>query len=346
MKRFSQSLDQAAIIKIIPALWQGDTSIELNSVCEPHEADGASIIFCEQERLLESIKASSAGLIITNAAFVDRLGDRPLLIVEKPYLSFMTLVAYWQGLEAGDQEYKIHPSAIIDPSVCFEGEASIGAYVCIGANAVLGNGVRIAEGCSVAANVAIGSGTHLFPRVTIYESCQIGKNSIIHSGVVIGADGFGYQVFGGKQQKIPQVGNVIIGDEVEIGPNTTIDRATLGSTVIGNGTKIDNLVQIGHNCEIGQHSILCAQVGLAGSTIVGDFVYLAGQVGAAGHIKIGSQAMVGAQSGVASDVPEKARYFGSPATDANQAKRLIVAQKHLPDMLRAYQKSLKDKNND
>jgi UDP-3-O-[3-hydroxymyristoyl] glucosamine N-acyltransferase len=198
----------------------------------------------------------------------------------------------------------------------------------------------------VAANVAIGSGTHLFPRVTIYESCQIGKNSIIHSGVVIGADGFGYQVFGGKQQKIPQVGNVIIGDEVEIGPNTTIDRATLGSTVIGNGTKIDNLVQIGHNCEIGQHSNLCAQVGLAGSTIVGDFVYLAGQVGAAGHIKIGSQAMVGAQSGVASDVPEKARYFGSPATDANQAKRLIVAQKHLPDMLRAYQKSLKDKNND
>ncbi|MCB5271730.1 MAG: UDP-3-O-(3-hydroxymyristoyl)glucosamine N-acyltransferase [Candidatus Cloacimonetes bacterium] len=346
MKRFSQSLDQEAILKIIPALWQGDIAIELNSVCEPHEADEKSIIFCEQERLLDSVKASAAGLIITNAAFSDRLGDRALLIVEKPYLSFMTLVTYWLKLEAGAQKFQIHPTAIIDPSVRFEGEASIGAYVCIGANTFLGNGVRIAEGCSVAQNVRIASGTHLFPRVTIYESCQIGKNCILHSGVVIGADGFGYQVFGGKQQKIPQVGNVIIGDEVEIGPNSTIDRATLGSTVIGNGTKIDNLVQIGHNCVIGQHSILCAQVGLAGSTTVGDFVYLAGQVGAAGHITIGSGAMVGAQSGIAADVPEKARYFGTPAMDANQAKRVIVAQKHLPDMLRAYQKTLKDKNND
>jgi UDP-3-O-[3-hydroxymyristoyl] glucosamine N-acyltransferase len=346
MKKFSQSLDHAAIIKIIPALWQGDKNIELNSVCEPHEADGKSIIFCEQERLLDEVKASSAGLVITNPAFKDRLGDRPLLIVEKPYFSFMVLVDHWLKLDDTDHEFQIHPTAVIDPSVRFEGEASIGAYVCIGANAFLGNGVRIAEGCSVAANVSIASGTRLFPRVTIYESCQIGKNCIFHSGVVIGADGFGYQVFGGKQQKIPQVGNVIIGDEVEIGPNTTIDRATLGSTVVGNGTKIDNLVQIGHNCEIGQHSILCAQVGLAGSTIVGDFVYLAGQVGAAGHITIGSGAMIGAQSGIVSDVPEKARYFGSPATDANQAKRLVVAQKYLPEMLRAYQKTLKDKNND
>lgn len=346
MKKFSQSLDYQKIIKIIPALWQGDKDIELNSVCEPHEADGMSIIFCEQERLLDTVKASSAGLIITNSAFQDRLGDRPLLIVEKPYFSFMSLVAYWLHLEAGHHEFQIHPTAIIDPSVQLEGEVSIGAYTSIGANTILGDGVRIAEGCSVAENVVVASGTRLFPRVTIYESCQIGKNSILHSGVVIGADGFGYQVYEGKQQKIPQVGNVIIGDEVEIGANTTIDRATLGSTKIGNGTKIDNLVQIGHNCIIGEHSILCAQVGLAGSTTVGDFVYLAGQVGAAGHITIGSQSMVGAQSGIAGDIPEKARYFGTPATDANQAKRVIVAQKHLPDMLRAYQKTLKDKNND
>ncbi len=346
MKRFTQSLDQQKIIKILPALWQGDKDIELDNVCEPHEADEKSIIFCEQGRLLEAIKACAAGLIITNADFQNRLGDRPLLIVEKPYLSFMLLVDHWLKLEAGEQSFKIHPTAIIDPSVRFKGEVSIGAYVSIGANTVLGNGVRIAEGCSVAKNVEIASGTHLFPRVTIYDSCKIGKNCILHSGVVIGADGFGYQVFEGKQQKIPQVGNVIIGDEVEIGPNSTIDRATLGSTVVGNGTKIDNLVQVGHNCVIGQHSILCAQVGLAGSTIVGDYVYLAGQVGAAGHITIGSGAMVGAQSGIAADVPEKARYFGTPATDAMQAKRLVVAQKYLPDMLRAYQKTLKDKNND
>lgn len=346
MKVFSQSLDHEAILKIIPALWQGDKNIELNKVCEPQEADDKSIIFCEQERLLDAVQASAAGLIITNSTFQERLKGRPLLIVEKPYFSFMVLVDHWLKLESKDEEYRIHPTAVIDPSVRFEGDVSIGAYTSIGANTFLGNGVRIAEGCSVGENVNIASGTRLHPRVTIYESSKIGKNCIFHSGVVIGADGFGYQVYQGRQQKIPQVGNVVIGDEVEIGPNSTIDRATLGSTVIGNGTKIDNLVQVGHNCVIGQHSILCAQVGLAGSTTVGDFVYLAGQVGAAGHITIGSGAMVGAQSGIAADVPEKARYFGTPATDAMQAKRVIVAQKHLPEMLRAYQKTLKDKNND
>jgi UDP-3-O-[3-hydroxymyristoyl] glucosamine N-acyltransferase len=174
----------------------------------------------------------------------------------------------------------------------------------------------------------------------------IGRKCIIHSGVVIGADGFGFLLMDGIQVKIPQVGNVVIHDDVEIGANSCIDRATLGSTVIGKGTKIDNLVQIGHNCVVGEHSILCAQVGLAGSTIVGDYVYLAGQVGAAGHITIGSRAMVGAQSGIAASIPAGAKYFGTPAIDANTMKRSIVAQKHLPEMYRSWQKQCKEEHNE
>ncbi|MDZ4122092.1 MAG: UDP-3-O-(3-hydroxymyristoyl)glucosamine N-acyltransferase [Candidatus Cloacimonadaceae bacterium] len=158
----------------------------------------------------------------------------------------------------------------------------------------------------------------------------------MHSGVVIGSDGFGYILMQGRQQKIPQIGNVVIHNDVEIGAGTTIDRATFGSTVIGEGTKIDNMVQIGHNCTIGKHSIICAQVGLAGSTNVGDYVYLAGQVGVAGHLTIHDRAMVGAQSGVANDIEAGAKYFGYPARNADLTKRIMAVERYLPDMYRAY----------
>jgi len=182
--------------------------------------------------------------------------------------------------------------------------------------------------------------------VTIYEDCKIGNNVIIHAGAVIGSDGFGYLLHEGKQEKIPQVGNVVLEDEVEIGANTTIDRATLGSTIIGKGTKIDNLVQIGHNCTIGKHNILCAQVGLAGSTEIGNYVYLAGQVGVAGHLIINDKAMIGAQSGVASDIPESAKYFGSPAVDAGLKKRMLASEKRLPELVRFMNEVKKSKGND
>ncbi len=345
MKTFKTGLTPQQILTVTSGQWQGPHNLVLQSVCEPSEADGQSVIFCEQERLLEDVKSSSAGLIITNPDFARRLGDRALLIVEKPYLSLMVLISYWLKLDEGELGYQISPSATVDPTVRFLGKAEVGANAVIKANAVIGDGVRIGEGCVICEDVEIGAQTRFYPRVTVYDSCRIGQRCIIHSGVVIGADGFGFQLLGDKQQKIPQVGIVRIHDDVEIGANSTIDRATLGETVIGSGTKIDNLVQIGHNCVIGEHSILCAQVGLAGSTTVGDYVYLAGQVGAAGHITIGSRSMVGAQSGIAGSLPESGRYFGTPAVDANQKKRQIVAEKHLPDMYRAYQKTLKgDKN--
>jgi len=341
MKRFKTPLDPQQLTAICGGNLQGGFS-HVNKVSEPHEADADTVIFLEQEKLLDVAANSQAGLIITTKDFIAGLNGRTLLVVDKPYLALMVLITYWQRLENKDRAYNIHSSAVIADDIHYEGEVSIGPNVVVGSGCTLGKGVIIAEGCSIAGNVTIGAGTMLYPRVSIYEDSVIGKNCIIHSGVVIGADGFGFMLMNGIQQKIPQVGNVIIGDGVEIGANSCIDRATLGSTKIGNGTKIDDLVMIVHNCIIGEHSILCSQVGLAGSTVVGDYVYLAGQVGAAGHLTIGSRAMIGAQSGVVNNIPEDARYFGSPAMDANLTKRIMATQKHLPDMYRAFMKARKE----
>jgi UDP-3-O-[3-hydroxymyristoyl] glucosamine N-acyltransferase len=346
MKSFKQHLDAAKILAVTQGSWQGAQDILLDNVCEAAEANPGSIVFCEQERLVEAIKASPAGLIITNTLLAPVFSGRSLLIVDKPYFSFMSIVAMWLELENGSEIFSIHATAVIDPSARFEGEVSIGAFSVIGANTTLGKGVRIGSGCRIAENVSIGAGSRIHDNVCIYGETVIGKRCELHSGVVLGADGFGYLVVAGEQKKIPQVGKVVLDDDVEIGANSTIDRATLGSTVIGTGTKIDNLVQIGHNCLIGKHSVLCAQVGLAGSTTVGDYVYLAGQVGAAGHITIGSRSLVGAQSGIAGNLPENGKYFGTPAMEANLTKRIYVAQKHLPEMLREYQKRLKESKHD
>ncbi len=315
---------------------QGTGPQTFSKVGEPSEADADTIIFLEQDRLLEAVQQSKAGLIITSVGFAASLPDRQLLVVEKPYYTLMLIIAHWQKAEQQNLAYHIHSSAVIAADVRYEGEVEIGSDVKIGQGCTLGKGVIIGSGSKIGDNVIIGAGTILYPNVSIYEDCLIGKNCILHSGVVIGSDGFGFMLMQGIQQKIPQVGNVVIGDNVEIGANSCIDRATLGSTRIGDGTKLDNLVQIGHNCQIGKHCILCSQVGLAGSTTLGDYVYLAGQVGVAGHCKIGDRAMVGAQSGVSGDIPADGRYFGYPAMDANLTKRIMAAQKHLPEIYRGY----------
>jgi len=237
----------------------------------------------------------------------------------------------------------IHSSAIIGTNVKLPEKISIGAYVVIGDNVSLGKYTRIDSFCTIEKDSTIGENCHFYPNVTVYENTKIGDDVNIHSGSVIGADGFGYILQEGIHTKIPQIGQVIIHDNVEIGANSTIDRGTIGPTIIGEGSKIDNLVQIGHNCIIGKHSILCAQVGLAGSTIVGDYVYLAGQVGVAGHLEIGNQAMVGAQSGVAASLQAEHKYFGTPAREAMQMKKIIAAEGSLPDMYRLFNKIRKER---
>ncbi|HNV92726.1 MAG TPA: UDP-3-O-(3-hydroxymyristoyl)glucosamine N-acyltransferase [Candidatus Cloacimonas sp.] len=345
MKRFSTNISEEILLHICQGELIGKIPENLCKVSEPQEADQQTIIFLEQEKLLDIVKASSAGLIITTKRYVPMFPDRALLIVEKPYFALMLLITYLLNQENKNITYTIHPSAVVAEDVILDKEVAIGANVVIGSGSKLGKGVIIGEGCSIGKNVYIGERTKLYPNVCLYDDCVIGNNCILHSGVIIGADGFGFMLIAGVQQKIPQVGNVVIGNDVEIGANSCIDRATLGSTIIGNNTKIDNLVQIGHNCVVGEHSVICSQVGLAGSTIVGDFVYLAGQVGVADHLKIGNRAMIGAQSGVSSNIPDDGKYFGYPALDANLTKRIMAVQKNLPEMYFAYLKAKKKETN-
>lgn len=322
--------------------YEGDPQLVLDSASTPLEATENSVIFLENEKLFEAVKSSKAGLIITTEDFAAKLKGRNLLITPKPYLTMVLIIDKWQSMKSS-KAAGIHETAVISKDAKVSKTARVESGVHIGSGSVISEGCVIEAGCMIAENVKIGSHTHLYPKVVVYEECEIGNHVIIHSGAVIGADGFGFALIEGVQKKIPQIGNVIIHDHVEIGANSCVDRATLGSTIIGEGTKLDNLVQVGHNCILGKGCILCAQVGLAGSTVVEDYVYLAGQVGVAGHLTIGSKAMVGAQSGVSNHVPSSSRYFGTPAIDANQMKRILAVQKHLPEMYREYLASQKDK---
>ena len=237
----------------------------------------------------------------------------------------------------------IHPSAVVAASAQVDPTAHIGPHCVVGERVKIGANVVLQSGNNIGADSVLGEETNLFPNVTLYPRTQIGKRVRIHAGTVIGSDGFGYVLDGAIHRKVPQIGNVVIGDDVEIGANVTVDRGALGSTVIGKGTKIDNLVQIAHNVQIGEHCIIIAQVGIAGSTKLGQYVILAGQAGLGGHLKIGNQVTVGAQSGVMSDIPDGGKWLGAPAQPDKEFKRQVIALRHLPDLLKkvsAWEKKL------
>jgi UDP-3-O-[3-hydroxymyristoyl] glucosamine N-acyltransferase len=223
---------------------------------------------------------------------------------------------------------------VVAEDASVDGSASVGPLVVIESGAVIGARVRLWPLVYVGAGARIDEGSVLYPHVVVRDGVRLGRRVIVHSGAVLGADGFGYVPDPRGHRKIPQVGGVVIEDDVEIGANTTIDRAMLGDTHIGRGTKIDNLVQVAHNVSIGEHGILAAQVGLSGSVQLGPGTVLAGQVGVADHVRIGAGALVYAQSGVAKDVPAGERLMGSPARSAPQMRRVIVALDRLPDLLR------------
>jgi len=343
MRKFASALSGAEIQAICGGEFRGDDKLQASSVADPAEATADSVVYFEQSRLFEAVRESQAGLVICMPDQANLLPGRNLLLHPRPGFAMMKLVSWWLSHEAEKPAPGIHPSVEVHPSVV------LGEDIHIGPGCVIGKGCRIESGavieshCVVGAECAIGKNTRLHPRVTLYPFSFIGSECIIHSGAVIGADGFGFVLEDGVQLKIPQVGNVQIGDHVEIGANSTVDCGTLGPTSIGDGTKIDNLVQIGHNCRIGKHCILCAQVGLAGSTVLGDYVYLAGKAGAAGHLSIGDRAMVGAQGGVTHDLAPDGLYWGTPAIDANAYKRILAIQRKLPEIYGHYRKQLKHK---
>jgi len=317
-------------------------SNKYTNVAELAEANTQSICFLENIKYLPDFDNSLAGLVLVAPNLeVTPKDNQTIIKVEKPYFLMMMIVYWWLKQEEQQKARSISEKASIHHSVEIGKNVHIGEHTVIEEKVIIGEETYIGANVTILNNVQIGKNCYIYPSVVIYDHSIIGDHVIIHSGAVIGADGFGFTLFEGVQVKIPQVGNVEIGDDVEIGANTCIDRATIGTTQIKANTKIDNLVQIAHNCKIEESTILCSQVGLAGNTHLGKYVYLAGQVGVAGHLKIADQTMVGAQSGVPSSL-STGQYFGYPVLPAFEQKKIMLCLKDLPQITRYIKKKMKE----
>lgn len=308
----------------------GDPTIILNSFAPAERAQAGDLTFAENEVFFARAEESTASAIIVAGKSVST--SKVLIRVANARVAFAKALALFfpePVLPAG-----IHPTAVVSPTAQIDPTAHIGPHCVIGERTRIGARTVLHAGDVVGADCRLAEDVVLFPNVSLYARTELGQRTRVHSGAVIGSDGFGYVQDGGVHRKVPQIGNVIIGEDVEIGANVTIDRGALGPTIIGKGTKIDNLVQIAHNVLIGEHCLLIAQVGIAGSTKLGNYVVLAGQVGVAGHLKIGNQVTLAGQSGVMHDIPDGEKWLGSPAQPNRQSKRQLIAIQQLPELLR------------
>lgn len=347
MKSFSHEFKPEELTKGIEGRLVVQNDTFLNNVSELKGANESSVCFYEDAKFLPDLADLRAGLVIVPDDFdVNILPESNLFFCRKPYQVLNRIVGKWLELETEELEGSVHPTAVVAESAELSEKVKVGEYAVIGSRTKIGRGSSIGENSVIGNDVQIGENCRIYPNVTLYADTEIKNRVVIHAGAVIGMDGFGYLLENGRHNKINHIGKVVIDDDVEIGANSCVDRATFGTTYIGSGTKIDNLVQVGHNCTLGKNVILCSQVGLAGNTVIGDNVYLAGQVGAAGHLKIGDGAMVGAQSGVGSNIPPGAKYFGTPAIEASLQKRIIVSLKRLPEILTFFNRLIKKQNSE
>lgn len=320
----------------------GDGDVPIRAARPLTEAGPGDLTFVETDRHFASWETSSASAAIVPTSIP--VNGKPLIRVADPLSAFATIVLALRGTQTSTQTGRIDPTAIVHPTAQLGSEVTIGPFAIVGEGAVLGARCELHPGVQVGRNCLLGDDVTLFPHVVLYDDCILGDRVTIHAQAVIGADGFGYRTHQGKHLKVPQLGRVEIGNDVEIGANTTIDRGTFGATRIGEGTKIDNLVMIGHNCQIGRHNLIVSQVGLAGSVTTGDHVVLAGQVGVADHLTIGGRTVIAAKSGVAQDVPADSRMFGTPARPIREEQRIHMASAKLPEMLRDWRRIKKALN--
>jgi UDP-3-O-[3-hydroxymyristoyl] glucosamine N-acyltransferase len=314
---------------------EGDPEIRVSGVARLEDAGPEDVGFCALGQYRAAVAGTGAAAVIVGRDFDLPAGSRSdlgLIRVDNPYLAVATAVGHFHAEAA--VERVVHPRAEVDPSATIGADVAVGAMAVIGAGAEIGSHSIVGPGCVVAAGAVVGKDCRLHANVTLYPGVRLGDRVILHAGAVIGSDGFGYATEGARHVKIPQVGDVVIEDDVEIGANSCVDRAALGTTRIGRGTKIDNLVQIGHNCEVGANSILCGQVGLGGSTVIGEGVMIGGQAGFRGHMRVGNGARIGGGSGVTSSVPEGATVAGYPHMDASRWRRTMIAVRSLPELLR------------
>ena len=307
----------------------GDGAVELTGFAPADAARPGDLTFAENDKYFERAEQSLAAAILVDDEFSS--SKKVLIQVPNARVAFAKVLPLL--FPPASPAPGIHETAIVSPKAKIDPSACIGPYCKIGDGASIGQRCVLEGGNYIGAGSELGEDVSVFPNVTIYPGCKIGHRVRIHAGAVIGADGFGYVLDKGAHLKVPQIGNVVIHDDVEIGANVTIDRGALGSTIIGKGTKIDNLVQIAHNVVIGEHCLIVSQVGIAGSTRLGNYVTLAGQAGLAGHLKIGDKVIVAAKAGVMNDIPEGEKWLGAPAQRDRDQKREWIALRRLPELL-------------
>ena len=319
------------LARLVKGRLNGDPDFKIRGISSLEEAGSQDISFAVGPKYASQVASSRAGAFILPESWPEKLPENAIL-VKDPYLAYAVTANFFVSTPFAPQG--VDERAVIDKSCNIHKEVTIGAGAVIGKGSKIGRHVHVHPGVVIGRDVEIGDETVIFPNVVIYDGCRVGKRVRIHAGAVIGADGFGYAQGPRGMVKIPQVGRVVIEDDVEIGANTTIDRAAIGETRIGKGTKIDNLVMIAHNVSLGPHCVIVSQVGISGSTRVGQGVMMGGQVGVVGHIEIGDGARIGAKSGVPHSISPGETVSGIPAMPHLKWLRMVNALKRLPELLR------------
>lgn len=325
----------AELAELVGGRVEGDPERAVEALRTLEAAGPDDLSFLNHARYRDQAVASRAGALLVGSSLAAddlRGADRPLLIVDDPPYALALLLSRLHPAEA--PEPGIHPTAVVAPGASVDPAAHVGPYAVIGAGSSVGPRAAVHAHAVIGRRCTVGEGAVLHPHAVLYDDTQVGAGAIVHSGVVLGADGFGYATHGGMHHKVPQIGRVVLEEGVEVGANTTIDRATLGETRIGQGTKIDNLVQVGHNVRVGRHCILCGQAGIAGSTELGSYVVLAGQSGVSGHIKLGDGVQVAAKSAALASVEPRTQVAGIPAVELRKWRRQAVLIARLEQMSR------------
>jgi UDP-3-O-[3-hydroxymyristoyl] glucosamine N-acyltransferase len=319
------------IAEIISASIEGNPNTTIHTICKIEEGVAGGLSFLANPKYTDFLYETKASAVIVSKDFVPEKPVQTTLIrTENPYLALAKLLEVYQQMKP--KKSGISPQACVANTAIIGENVYIGEFVSVGEYARIENNVQLFPHVYVGDGVRIGNHTTLYSGVKVYAECEIGHHTIIHAGAVIGADGFGFAQQEGDYVKVPQVGNVSIGNHVEIGANTCIDRATLGTTKIHDHVKLDNLIQIAHNCEVGEGSAFASQSGVSGSTKIGKRAIVAGQVGIIGHLKIGDNVIIGAQSGVTNHVSDNKVVLGTPAISAFDEKKLIIYRKKLPEL--------------